>query len=98
MSSDLSSQLERIVSKAAKVVEVNSALKMRISELEDQVAHLQEVLSALQVEHADFQEQLQQRNLAMTVQSGLPARDTYSEEKIAELIREIDRCMKLLSA
>jgi hypothetical protein len=59
---------------------------------------LQEVLSALQVEHADFQEQLQQRNLAMTVQSGSPARDTYSEEKIAELIREIDRCMKLLSA
>jgi hypothetical protein len=52
----------------------------------------------LQVEHADFQEQLQQRNLAMTVQSGSPARDTYSEEKIAELIREIDRCMKLLSA
>jgi hypothetical protein len=98
MSSDLSSQLERVVSKAAKVVEVNSALKMRISELEDQVAHLQEVLSALQVEHADFQEQLQQRNLAMTVQSGSPARDTYSEEKIAELIREIDRCMKLLSA
>ncbi len=98
MSSDLSSQLERILSKAAKVVEVNSALKMRISELEDQVAHLQEVLSALQVEHADFQEQLQQRNLAMTVQSGSPARDTYSEEKIAELIREIDRCMKLLSA
>ena len=98
MSSDLSSQLERILSKAAKVVEVNSALKMRISELEDQVAHLQEVLSALQVEHADFQEQLRQRNLAMTVQSGSPARDTYSEEKIAELIREIDRCMKLLSA
>ena len=98
MSFDLSSQLERILSKAAKVVEVNSALKMRISELEDQVAHLQEVLSALQVEHADFQEQLQQRNLAMTVQSGSPARDTYSEEKIAELIREIDRCMKLLSA
>ena len=90
MSSDLSSQLERVLSKAAKVVEVNSALKMRISELEDQVAHLQEVLSALQVEHADFQEQLQQRNLAMTVQSGSPARDTYSEEKIAELIREID--------
>ena len=98
MSSDLSSQLERVLSKAAKVVEVNSALKMRISELEDQVAHLQEVLSALQVEHADFQEQLQQRNRAMTVQSGSPARDTYSEEKIAELIREIDRCMKLLSA
>ena len=98
MSSDLSSQLERVLSKAAKVVEVNSALKMRISELEDQVAHLQVVLSALQVEHADFQEQLQQRNLAMTVQSGSPARDTYSEEKIAELIREIDRCMKLLSA
>ena len=98
MSSDLSSQLERVLSKAAKVVEVTSALKMRISELEDQVAHLQEVLSALQVEHADFQEQLQQRNLAMTVQSGSPARDTYSEEKIAELIREIDRCMKLLSA
>ena len=98
MSSDLSSQLERILSKAAKVVEVNSALKMRISELEDQVAHLQEVLSALQLEHADFQEQLQQRDLAMTVQSGSPARDTYSEEKIAELIREIDRCMKLLSA
>jgi hypothetical protein len=56
------------------------------------------VLSALQVEHADFQEQLQQRNLAMTVQSGSPARDSYGEEKIAELIREIDRCMKLLSA
>lgn len=98
MSSDLSSQLERVLSKAAKVVEVNSALKMRISELEDQVAHLQEVLSALQMEHADFQEQLQQRKLAMNVQSGSPARDTYSEEKIAELIREIDRCMKLLSA
>jgi len=98
MSSDLSSQLESVVSKAAKVVQVNASLKMRISELEDQVAHLQEMLSALQVEHSDFQEQLHQRNLAMTVQSGSPARDTYGEEKIAELIREIDRCMKLLSA
>ena len=98
MSSDLSFQLERIVSKAAKVIEVNCGLKTRIGELEDQVAHLQEMLSALQVEHADFQEQLQQRNLAMTVQSGSPARDSYGEEKIAELIREIDRCMKLLSA
>ena len=98
MSSDLSFQIQRVVTKAAKVVEVNTALKTRIGELEDQVAHLQEVLSALQVEHADFQEQLQQRNLAMTVQSGSPARDSYGEEKIAELIREIDRCMKLLSA
>ena len=98
MSSDLSFQLERIVSKAAKVIEVNCGLKTRIGELEDQVAHFQEMLSALQVEHADFQEQLQQRNLAMTVQSGSPARDSYGEEKIAELIREIDRCMKLLSA
>ena len=53
---------------------------------------------ALQAEHADFENQLQQRDLALTVQSGSPARDTYSEEKIAELVREIDRCMKLLSA
>jgi len=52
----------------------------------------------LQAEHADFQDQLQQRNLALTVQSGSPAKDTYSEEKIAELVREIDRCLKLLSA
>ena len=83
MSSDLSFQIERVVSKAAKVVEVNTALKTRIGELEDQVAHLQEVLSALQVEHADFQEQLQQRNLAM-MSSGSPARDSYGEEKIAD--------------
>ena len=76
MSSDLSFQIKHIVSKAADVVELNGALKTRIGELEDQVAHLQEVLSALQLEHADFQEQLQQRNLAMTVQSGSPARDT----------------------
>ena len=98
MSSDLSSQLDRITSKAAKVLEVNTALRNRIEDLEDQIEHLQEVLSALQVEHADFKEQLQHRNLARSVQSGSPAKDSYSEAKIAELIREIDRCMKLLSA
>lgn len=98
MSSSLTSQMERVAQKATRVAEINAQLKAKIGELEDQVNHLQEVLSAMQAEHADFQEQLQQRNLALTVQSGSPARDTYSEEKIAELIREIDRCMKLLSA
>ena len=37
MSSDLSFQIEHIVSKAADVVELNGALKTRIGELEDQV-------------------------------------------------------------
>ena len=76
----------------------NAELQSKVKELEEQIDHLQETLAALQAEHADFQDQLQQRNLALTVQSGSPAKDTYSEEKIAELVREIDRCLKLLSA
>lgn len=98
MSLDFNSQIERVASKAAKVAELNATLRSRVEELEDQVAHLQETLTAMQAEHHDLQEQLRQRDLAITVQSGSPARDTYSEEKISELIREIDRCMKLLSA
>lgn len=98
MSLDFNSQIKRVASKAAKVAELNTTLRSRVEELEDQVAHLQETLTAMQPEHHDLQEQLQQRDLAITVQSGSPARDTYSEEKISELIREIDRCMKLLSA
>lgn len=98
MSLDLNSQVQRVADKAAKVAEVNTALRMRVQELEDQVLHLQESLTAMQAEHFELEEQLQQRDLALTVHRGSPARDTYSEEKISELIREIDRCMKLLSA
>lgn len=98
MSSDFSDTVRRVIHKAQRLAEVNSELRQKISELEEQVDHLQETLMALQAEHADFENQLQQRDLALTVQSGSPARDTYSEEKIAELVREIDRCMKLLSA
>ena len=98
MSSEISDTVRRVTQKAQRVAEVNSELRQKINELEDQVDHLQETLMALQAEHADFENQLQQRNLALTVQSGSPARDTYSAEKIAELVREIDRCMKLLSA
>jgi TolA-binding protein len=98
MSLDLNSRVQRVASKAAKVAELNAAMRMRIQELEDQVVHLQESLTAMQAEHHELQEQLQQRDLALTVHRGSPARDTYSEEKISELIREIDRCMKLLSA
>lgn len=98
MSSEISDTVRRVTQKAQRVAEVNSELRQKINELEDQVDHLQETLMALQAEHADFENQLQQRNLALTVQSGSPARDSYSEEKIAELVREIDRCMKLLSA
>jgi len=98
MSSEFSDTVRRVTHKAQRLAEVNSELRQKISELEEQVDHLQETLMALQAEHADFQKQLQQRNLAITVQSGSPARDSYGEEKIAELIREIDRCMKLLSA
>jgi phage shock protein A len=98
MSSDFSDTVRRVTHKAQRLAEVNNELRQKISELEEQVDHLQETLMALQAEHADFENQLQQRDLALTVQSGSPARDTYSEEKIAELVREIDRCMKLLSA
>jgi hypothetical protein len=98
MSLDLNSHVQRIAGKAAKVAELNAAQRMRIQELEDQVLHLQESLTAMQAEHFELQEQLKQRDLALTVHRGSPARDTYSEEKISELIREIDRCMKLLSA
>jgi len=98
MSSEISDTVRRVIQKAQRVAEVNSELRQKINELEDQVDHLQETLMALQAEHADFENQLQQRDLALTVQRGSPARDTYSEEKIAELVREIDRCMKLLSA
>lgn len=98
MSIEFSDSVRRISHKAQRLAEVNTELRQKISELEEQVEHLQETLEALQAEHADFQSQLQQRDLALTVQSGSPARDTYSEEKIAELVREIDRCMKLLSA
>tara|TARA_B100000927_G_scaffold290812_1_gene290681 strand:- start:650 stop:946 length:297 start_codon:yes stop_codon:yes gene_type:complete len=98
MSSEISDTVRRVTQKAQRVAEVNSELHQKINELEEQVDHLQETLMALQAEHADFENQLQQRDLALTVQSGSPARDTYSEEKIAELVREIDRCMKLLSA
>ncbi len=98
MSSEFSDLVRRVTHKTERLVEVNSELRQKISELEEQVDHLQETLMALQAEHADFENQLQQRDLALTVQSGSPARDTYSEEKIAELVREIDRCMKLLSA
>jgi hypothetical protein len=98
MSSDLTSQMQRVVEKASKVASINTSWRNKVRELEDQIVHLQETLGAMQVEHSDFNIQLQQRNLALTVQSGSPTRDTYSEEKIAELIREIDRCMKLLSA
>ena len=98
MSSKISDTVRRVTQKAQRVTEVNSELRQKINELEDQVDHLQETLMALQAEHADFENQLQQRDLALTVQRGSPARDTHSEEKIAELVREIDRCMKLLSA
>ena len=98
MSSEFSDIVRRVTHKAQRLAEVNSELRQKISELEEQVDHLQETLMALQAEHADFENQLQQRDLALTVQSGSPARDSYSEEKIAELVREIDRCMKLLSA
>ena len=98
MSSEISDTVRRVTQKAQRVAEVNSELRQKINELEEQVDHLQETLMALLAEHADFENQLQQRDLALTVQSGSPARDTYSEEKIAELVREIDRCMKLLSA
>ena len=98
MSSEISDLVRRVTHKTQRLVEVNDELRQKISELEEQVDHLQETLTALQAEHADFENQLQQRDLALTVQSGSPARDTYSEEKIAELVREIDRCMKLLSA
>ncbi|MCH1401255.1 MAG: hypothetical protein L7U78_01875 [Schleiferiaceae bacterium] len=98
MSNEFSDSVRRVTHKATRLAEVNTELRQKITELEEQVEHLQEALMALQAEHADFENQLQQRNLALTVQSGSPARDTYSEEKIAELVREIDRCMKLLSA
>ena len=98
MSSEFSDIARRVTHKAQRLAEVNSELHQRIIELEEQVDHLQETLMALQAEHKDFENQLQQRDLALTVQSGSPAWDTYSEEKIAELVREIDRCMKLLSA
>jgi phage shock protein A len=98
MSIEFSDSVRRVTYKAKRLAEVNTELRQKITELEEQVEHLQETLMALQAEHADFENQLQQRNLALTVQSGSPARDTYSEEKIAELVREIDRCMKLLSA
>ena len=98
MSNEFSDSVRRVTHKTKRLVEVNTELRQKITELEEQVEHLQETLMALQAEHADFENQLQQRNLALTVQSGSPARDTYSEEKIAELVREIDRCMKLLSA
>lgn len=98
MTSEFSQQIDRIELKASKLLQQNAALQKKVRELEQQVDHLQETLEALQAEHASYQEQLQQRDLALTVQSGSPARDTYSEEKIAELVREIDRCMKLLSA
>jgi septation ring formation regulator EzrA len=98
MTPEFSQALERILEKSSKVLQQNAAMAKKIAELEDQVDHLQTSLEAMQAEHSDFQDQLQQRDLALTVQSGSPARDTYSEEKIAELVREIDRCMKLLSA
>jgi len=98
MSNEFSDSVRRVTHKAKRLAEVNTELRQKITELEEQVEHLQETLMALQAEHADFENQLQQRNLALTVRSGSPARDTYSEEKIAELVREIDRCMKLLSA
>ena len=98
MTTEISEVLQRVVDKASKVANRNAELQSKVQELEEQIDHLQETLAALQAEHADFQDQLQQRNLALTVQSGSPAKDTDSEEKIAELVREIDRCLKLLSA
>ncbi|MEY2963026.1 MAG: hypothetical protein RL754_287 [Bacteroidota bacterium] len=98
MTPEFSESLDRILTKASKVLQQNAALVKKIAELEEQVDHLQLSLEAMQAEHADLEVQLQQRNLAINVQSGSPAKDTYSEEKIAELVREIDRCMKLLSA
>jgi chromosome segregation ATPase len=98
MSNEISDVVRRIANKSKRLAEVNGTLRQKINELEEQVAHLQETLEALQAEHADYQEQLQQRDLALSVQSGSPTKDTYSAEKISELVREIDRCMKLLSA
>lgn len=98
MSNHWSLQIQRILEKTALVVEQNTAMKRQIKDLEQQVVHLQEVLLALQAEYDQVSEQLQQRNLALAVQGNSAERESYSQEKIAELVREIDRCLNLLSA
>lgn len=98
MNTEFSEKFTRILKKAQNVVEVNRGLRTKIGELEEQVVHLQQTLEAMQAEHSELNEQLQQRNLALAVQNNSPVKDHYSEEKIAELVREIDRCIKLLSA
>ncbi len=98
MSNHWSLQIQRILEKTAQVVDQNLEMKRKIKDLEQQILHLQEVLTALHAEHSEVSEQLQQRNLALAVQGNSPDRESYSQEKIAELVREIDRCLKLLSA
>jgi hypothetical protein len=51
MSSDLTSQMQRVVEKASKVASINTSLRNKVRELEDQIVHLQETLGAMQVEH-----------------------------------------------
>lgn len=98
MQIDFNNRVSTVVDKANKLVEMNNGLREKINELEDQVLHLQEVLTALQAEHNDLQNQLEQRNLALTVSGGGSTNNAQSAKKIADLIREIDRCMQLLNA
>ena len=69
MTPEFSEVLQRVVDKASKVANRNAELQSKVQELEEQIDHLQETLAALQAEHADFQDQLQQRNLALTCAS-----------------------------
>ena len=68
-------------------------LKTRIGELEDQ-GHLQEVLSAASGTRR-FSGAVTATQSRNDCPSGSPAQDSYGERKCG-IIREIDRCMKLL--
>ncbi len=96
MADDLRERLARVAVKSQMLVERYNALQQRLEQADERIAELEAELARCRNAHRQAQRQIELMRVADTVS---PTREDISRSRVmlTEMLREIDKCIELLT-
>ena len=93
--SSVADQLNNVLQKTARLIELCNALQEENDLLKLENQHTKVALEAAKVKHTDLDEKLRVLKLAKSIE-GTSEKTLDIKQKINEFVREIDKCVVLL--
>ncbi len=95
----LTARLEQLIAKAKKVTDENQRLRLRVVELEAELANNRQKMAEEAKKSEELSEKIKIVKLAQNIGSGTGenAEVTELKRKINEYIKEIDNCIAMLN-